>query len=63
MQPKSKPFIVGTWYRPPDSTSEIMRNFDCLVIEQLESSGLEINIILGDINCNVSAPLMDRVTH
>jgi len=27
IKPKAKPFIVGTWYRPPGSTNEIMQAY------------------------------------
>ncbi len=52
-KPKSKPFIVGTWYRPPSSTTDIMNKFE-LLIKKLETLDTEINII-GDFNCDVSA--------
>ena len=45
-KPKTKPFIVGTWYRPPTSTSDTMTAFESL-IERLELLDLETNII-GD---------------
>ena len=45
-KPKTKPFIVGTWYRPPTSTSDTMKTFESL-IERLELLDLETNII-GD---------------
>ena len=40
---KTKPFIVGTWYRPPTSTSDTMTAFESL-IERLELLDLETNI-------------------
>ena len=59
-KPKSKPFIVGTWYRPPAATSDIMRIFESL-IDRLESLDLETNII-GDLNCDVGASPHDSQT-
>ena len=50
---KAKPFIVNTWYRPPDANADTMRDIEFL-IERIESLGLEVNI-LGDVNCNVAA--------
>ena len=32
IKPKAKPFIVGTWYRPPGSTSETMSTFESLLV-------------------------------
>lgn len=52
-KPKVKPFLVATWYRPPNSPIHLMDSFMCL-LEKLESQQLEINI-LGDFNCDVSA--------
>ena len=48
-KPKTKPFIVSTWYRSPGSTSDIMKSFESL-IEKLDTLGLEHNIV-GDLNC------------
>ena len=56
---KAKPFIVSTWYRPPDANADTMKDFEFL-IEHIESLGLEVNI-LGVVNCNVAAcPLESR---
>ena len=35
IKPKAKPFIVGTWYRPPGSPNEIMHAFES-TLERLE---------------------------
>lgn len=53
IKPKAKPFIVGTWYRPPGSTNEIMQAFGS-ALEKLEQHHLETNI-LGDFNCDIAA--------
>ena len=50
-RPKAKPFIVGTWYRPPGSNIEIFTKFHDL-LGRLENYDMEINI-LGDINCDL----------
>ena len=42
-KPETKPFIVGTCYRPPASTSVTITAFESL-IERLELLGLETNI-------------------
>ena len=56
----TKPFIVGTWYRPPDANAEILMAFESL-IDRIEMLGLEVNII-GDFNCNVGATLLESHT-
>ena len=52
-QPKSsKPFIVGTIYRPPDSSDYLSKKFETVLssrLETLEDINKEI-IILGDLN-------------
>ena len=59
-KPKTKPFLMATWYRPPSSNINVMDEFERL-LEKLESQQIEINII-GDINCNVSANPPDHNT-
>ena len=53
IKPKAKSFIVSTWYRPPRSNVDAMKDFK-LLVQRIESLGLEVNI-LGDLNCNVAA--------
>ena len=53
MKPNAKPFIVGTWYRPPGCGIEILNAFVTL-LHHLETHDLETNII-GDFNYDISA--------
>ncbi len=49
-KPKSKPFLINAWYRPPDTRSEKFENFeDCL--KKMDAENKEI-ILIGDYNCN-----------
>ena len=57
---KVKPFLVATWYRPPNSPTHVMDSFLCL-LEKLELQQLEVNI-LGDFNCDVGATPPDHHT-
>ena len=53
-KPKSKPFLVTTWYRPPDSKVEIFVKFESYVPTdhmKLDQEDKE-SIIMGDTNCN-----------
>ena len=59
-KPKIKPFLVGTWYRPPESTMETIARFE-YTLRELESYNLEVNII-GDVNCDVGASQLDHET-
>ena len=60
IKPKAKPFIVGTSYRPPGSTNEIMQAFES-ALEKLEQHDLETNI-LGNFNCDIAAIPLDHQT-
>ena len=53
-KPRSKPFIVATWYRPPNSLVEIFSPFETL-LGKLDSLDIEY-YILGDLNCNMDTP-------
>ena len=63
--PKSKPFLVITWYRPP---SDPVGSYDKLekVLAYLDREGKEM-ILLGDTNCDLtrrsSDQLMDNAKH
>ena len=59
-KPKIKPFLVGTWYKPPGSTIETIARFE-YILRGLESYNLEVNII-GDVNCDVGASPLDHKT-
>ena len=54
--PKTKPFLVSNWYRPPNSPIELSDKLEVL-LGKIEAENIESNI-LGDINCNmlVSSP-------
>ena len=46
---KSKPFFVISWFRPPNSPTEIFEKFETL-LRKLEAEGKEYHIV-GDLNC------------
>ncbi|KAK2565773.1 hypothetical protein P5673_010036 [Acropora cervicornis] len=48
IKPNAKPFIVGTWYRPPGCGIEILNAFVTL-LHHLETDDLETNIIVSHI--------------
>ena len=50
-KPRAKPFVVSTWYRPPNSSSELFGDFEAFV-GRLDSEGKEY-YIMGDLNCNM----------
>ena len=52
-KPRSKPFVVATWYRPPDSPIGIFSPFETL-IGKLDSENIEY-YLMGDLNCDMIA--------
>lgn len=57
---KSKPFLVTTWYRPPDSKIEILEKFETCLLN-LDKEEKE-SIVLGDFNCNLLSKSPDQNT-
>ena len=51
-KPKAKPFLINSWYKPPNTTLEIFNAFEDL-ITRMDSENKEI-ILLGDYNCDWS---------
>ena len=60
-KPHSKPFVVATWYRPPDSPTEIFTHFESLV-GRLDSQNVDF-YLLGDLNCNLASSTFDTNTN
>ena len=50
-KPRSKSFIVATWYRPPNSSFELFSDFESLV-GKLDAEGKEY-YLMGDLICNI----------
>ena len=48
---RSSVFLVGTWYRPPNSPPERFSEFEN-VIDKIDAESKEL-YILGDVNCNL----------
>jgi len=59
-RPRSKPLVVVTWYRPPDSSVGILTPFEQLIgILDLENTEY---YLMGDLNCDASATRYDNDT-
>ena len=61
-KPKVKPYLISTWYRPPNSCKDL---FDKLlvILDKFEFLGIENKPnIIGDLNCNMSASIADNNT-
>ena len=59
-KPRSKPFVVATWYRPPDSPIGIFSPFETL-IGKIDSENIEY-FLMGDVNCDMIATRYDNNT-
>ena len=59
-KPNSKPFVVATWYRPPDSRIEVFTPFEEL-LGKLDTENIEYHL-MGDINCDMIADRYDNDT-
>ena len=58
-KPRSKSFIVATWYRPPNSPFELFSDFESFV-GKLDAEGKEY-YIMGDLNCNILLSSLNNV--
>ena len=57
----SRPFLITTWYRPPNSELDIFNNFELFLFKcDMENKEL---IIVGDLNCHVNKVPLDSPTH
>jgi len=50
-KPHSRPFLVSTWYRPPNSPPDLFNEFENL-IGKIDSLKLELCLV-GDMNTNI----------
>ncbi|XP_048587462.1 uncharacterized protein LOC125570205 [Nematostella vectensis] len=60
-KPRSTPFLVNTWYRPPNSPVSIFASLEIL-IGKLDSMNVEY-FLLGDLNCDQTAVIPDNNTN
>ena len=59
-KPKSKPLLIATWYRPPNSSHDLFYKFENF-LKLAEDENMEI-IITGDLNCNFLEMPKSQVT-
>ena len=53
-KPKAKPFLLSTWYRPPNMPVNIFMDYE-LIIQKMDHENKEI-ICIGDFNCDWLSP-------
>ena len=49
--PRSRPFFVGTWYRPPSASHNLFPLFE-KIVDIIDAENSEF-YLLGDLNCNL----------
>ena len=61
-KPNSCPFLIATWYRPPNTPLDYFKKFE-MFLKEADARYSEI-YILGDLNCNIlSNPPEVHTTH
>ena len=61
-KPNSSPFLIATWYRPPNTPLDYFKKFE-MFLKEADARYSEI-YILGDLNCNIlSNPPEVHTTH
>ena len=59
-RPCSKPFLVSTWYKPPNSNLQVFDEFE-IFLRKCDLENKEL-ILLGDLNCDISKSPLDAHT-
>ena len=59
-KPRTKPFLIATWCKPPSSSTEIFSYLETL-IGKLDSENAEFDL-MGDFNCNFASSQPDNNT-
>ena len=49
----SKPFVITSWYRPPNSPHELFTHVNTL-LGKLDSENIE-HFLMGDLNCDLQS--------
>ena len=57
-KPRSKPFLVPTWYRPPQSSPGLFETFE-RIIDKIDAENLEL-YLMGDLNCNLLSEVVSN---
>ena len=57
-RPRSKPFLVSTWYRPPQSSPDLFSTFE-RVFDNIDAENLEL-YLMGVLNCNLLSEVVNN---
>ena len=59
-KPRSRPFLISVWYRPPNSEMKLFDFFE-IFLSKCDAESKEL-IVIGDINCNMIKSPKDSST-
>ena len=57
-RPRSKPFLVSTWYRPPQSSPDLFSTFE-RIFDNIDAENLEL-YLMGVLNCNLLSEVVSN---
>ena len=57
-KPRSKPFLVSTWYRPLQSSPDLFSTFE-RIIDKIDAENLEL-YLMRDLNCNLLSEVVSN---
>ena len=57
-EPRSKPFLVSTWYRPPQSSPDLFSTFE-RIFDNIDAENLEL-YLMGVLNCNLLSEVVNN---
>ena len=57
-RPRSKPFLVSTWYRPPQSPPDLFSTFE-RIFDNIDAENLELHL-MGVLNCNLLSEVVNN---
>ena len=57
-KPRSKPSLVSTWYRPPQSSPDLFSTFE-RIIDKIDAENLEL-YLMRDLNCNLLSEVVSN---
>ena len=59
-KPRSEPFLMTTWYRPPQSSPDLFSTFE-RIIDKIDAENLEL-YLMGDLNCNLLSEVVSNIS-
>ena len=57
-KPRSKPFLVSTWYRPLQSSPDLFSTFE-RIIDKFDAENFQLYLV-GDLNCNLLSEVVSN---